>query len=1213
MRMPVRRLTVIAGSLAGLLLAATPAISQHASPAARATYPVQLTGPVALPPQAHPGRPPREHPLHRPPGRPSSVSVADPVLQTSTPTPAAAIALGQWEGLGGGYPGFSVTAVPPDPNMAVGPNHIVQWVNNAFVVFDKHGAQVQAPVADSTFWGVLSTCYQGGGFSDPIVKYDRAADRWVVGEVAIPLLPGLFGQYAQCFAVSKTSDPTFVSDANGNNTSYNIWAYGFGANVNDYDKIAVWSDGYYVTWNIFQNGATFIGAEACAWNRNDMVNGVAAPAFVCFQLSNAYASLLASDLEGATAPPAGSPNDLMDIDPGSGALNLWKLHADFTTPSNSTFTGPTSISGVAPFTAPCPATQDCIPQPGTTQSLDALGDRLMYRVAYRNLGDHESIVASHTVLTTGGNTAVRWYEVRSPNGTPTLYQQGTFAPDTDNRWMGSIAMDQAGNIGVGYSAASNVTYPSIRYTGWEVGNPLGVLQAETSLVAGDGSQTGYNRWGDYSAMMTDPSDDCTFWYTQEYQATTQSADWNTRIGSFKFPSCGQTLTLTTTTLGSSLNPSTYGQSVTFTATVAPASGTATPTGSVTFQDGGAFLGTGALDPSGQATYLTFALATGSHSITALYAGNSFFGGSTSRALTQSVNTAATTTILTSSQNPSTLGQPVTFTATVSPPSGTGVPAGSVTFKDGGTTLGTHLLNSGQATFTTSALAAGSHSMTAVYPGNGNFTGSISPVLTQAVNLIATSTSVGTSLNPSNYGQSVTFTATVTQSSGTVTPTGIVAFKDSATTLGNVTLSNGQATLSTAKLSSGTHSITAVYLGSNTFAGSTSPVLTQMVNQIATSTSLGSSLNPSAYGQAVTFTAVVTQSSGTIVPTGTVILKDGSASFATITLNNGQAAFTTTKLYGGAHPITAVYAGNTNFSGSISPVLTQTVSAIATSTSVTSSPNPSTYGQAVTFTTTVTPSAGTIAPAGTVIFKDGSTNLGGRALSNGQAAFTIATLSGGVHAITVVYVGNTNFTASTSPTLAQTVNQIDTSASVTSSLNPSTFGQSVTLTAAVTPNSGTTAPAGSVTFKDGNTALATRTLSNGQAMYTTATLSAGGHSITVVYLGNANFTGSASPVLTQTVNPLNTGTTLVSSLNPSTLGQSVTFTATVTPSSGTATPNGSVTFMDGATTLGTKTLSSGKAAFATTSLTVGAHSITAVYGGGTNFNGSTPPPLTQTVN
>src|SRR5262249_30489080 len=163
---------------------------------------------------------------------------------------------------------------------------------------------------------------------------------------------------------------------------------------------------------------------------------------------------------------------------------------------------------------------------------DAIGDRLMYRLAYRNFGDHASIVANHTVSGPGGNTAVRWYEVRDPNGSPAVFQQGTFAPDADNRWMGSIAMDKARNIRVGYSVGSGVTYPSIRVTGWEVGNTPGELQAETFAVIGSGSQTGYDRWGDYSAMRIDPSDDCTFWYTQEYQAVTDTANWSTRIISF---------------------------------------------------------------------------------------------------------------------------------------------------------------------------------------------------------------------------------------------------------------------------------------------------------------------------------------------------------------------------------------------------------------------------------------------------------------------------------------------------------------------------------------------------------------------------------------------------------------------------------------------------------------------------------------------------------
>lgn len=794
--MLAKRLTVVvAGSLAGILLAGIPAASQEASSVAQGTYPVQLSGPPPVPnspPPAHTPGPPREIPLYRPPHRPSSGNVADPVLQTSTPTPTAAQALGQWEGLGEGYPGFTVTAVPPDPNIAVGPNHIVQWVNNDFVVFDKHGGQVQAPVSDSTFWGALSTCYQGGGFSDPIIQYDRAADRWLVGEVAIPLFPGLLGQYAQCFAVSKTSDPTYVSDSNGNNTSYYIWAYGFGTNVNDYDKIAVWPDGYYVTWNIFQNGSKFIGPEACAWNRNDMLQGVSKPAFVCFQLSSAYASLLPSDLDGATAPPAGSPNFLMDIDPSSGALNLWKFHVDFTNTNNSTFTGPTSIPGVAAFTAPCLTTQDCIPQPGTTTKLDALGDRLMHRLAYHNFGGHESIVANHTVLAAGGNMGVRWYEVRSPNGTPAIYQQGTFAPDTDNRWMGSIAMDQSGNIGVGYSVASSATYPSIRYTGWEVGNALGTLQAETSLVAGGGSQTGYNRWGDYSAMRIDPSDDCTFWYTQEYQATTQSADWNTRIGSFKFSSCGQSLASTTTTLTSSLNSSTYGQNVTLTATVSPSSGTGTPTGSVTFKDGSTTLGSSPLSTSGTATFSTSSLAAGQHSLTAAYSGDATFSSSTSSVLTQTVSQASTTTALASSSSTSAYGQSVKFTATVSPATATG----TVQFFDGSTSLGTATQSGGTASLSTSTLSVGTHSITATYSGNSNFTGSTSSAITQTVNPAPSDFSISASPTSESVkrGRTASYTVTVTPSGGftgsvaltaTVTPAGpIPSFSPSTITGGS---------------------------------------------------------------------------------------------------------------------------------------------------------------------------------------------------------------------------------------------------------------------------------------------------------------------------------------------------------------------------------------------------------------------------------------------
>lgn len=798
---------VVAVSLAALLLPRNIEASERPSLISQGPY----VSPAVhdMPGQAGRSQTAEEIPRRHPQGRQVSGDVVDPVVQTSTTTAGTAQTLGQWEGLGEGYAGYTVTAIPPDPNMAVGPNHIVQWVNNAFVVFDKLGRPVNAPVSDDTFWG-NSTCNQLGGFSDPVVQYDRASDRWLVGEVAIPLFPGLIGQFAQCFAVSTTSDPT---------GSYYMWAYGFGTSINDYPKIGVWPDGYYVTWNIFQNGSTFTGAETCAWDRVAMTNGVAAPAFVCFQLTSAFASLLPSDLDGTIAPPSGSPNFLMNIDPASGALNLWKFHVDFATPRNSTFTGPIAVPGVAPFTAPCPDIQDCIPQPATTARLDALGDRLMYRLAYRNFGDHESIVATHTVVANAGATGVRWYEIRNPSGAPAIYQQGTFAPDTDNRWMASIAMDQTGNIGVGYSVSSAGTFPSIRYTGWEAGNPLGTLQQETFLVVGGGSQTGYNRWGDYSAMRIDPSDDCTFWYTQEYQAITQVGNWNTRIGSFRFPSCGHSQTATTTTLASSSPTSTVGQSVTFTATVAPSAAT----GSVQFFDGANVLGTSVLS-GGSASFATTTLAAGTHSITAAYSGDSSYASSTSSALTQTVvgGVVGTTTALTSSLNPSAYGDQVTFTATVSPSSGA---TGSVTFMDGGTVLGSSALNaSGVATFSTSSLLIGSHSITAQYGGDSSHGSSTSPALSQIVNKASTTTTVTSDSNPSKSGRSVTFTATVSSA----VATGSVQFFDGSTALGTVTLTSGHASLSFATLAVGKHSITATYSGDGNFAGSTSAVLTQTV-------------------------------------------------------------------------------------------------------------------------------------------------------------------------------------------------------------------------------------------------------------------------------------------------------------------------------------------------------------------------------------------------
>jgi len=266
----------------------------------------------------------------------------------------------------------------------------------------------------------------------------------------------------------------------------------------------------------------------------------AAATQVCFQLSTSFGGLLPSDLDGSTAPPAGSPNFFLNF--GTNSLNLWKFHVNFVTPASSTFTGPTNIP-VAAFTVPCSGGGACIPQPGTNQTLDSLGDRLMYRLAYRNRGGVESLVVNHSVAV-GTNkknriTSVRWYELRSPNGTPTVFQQGTLSTvDGIHRWMGSIAMDKVGDMALGYSASSSSILPSIRYTGRIPTDPLGQMQTENIIQNGGGSQTGgLNRWGDYSSIGIDPVDDCTFWYTTEYLKSSGSFNWSTRIASFKFPGC----------------------------------------------------------------------------------------------------------------------------------------------------------------------------------------------------------------------------------------------------------------------------------------------------------------------------------------------------------------------------------------------------------------------------------------------------------------------------------------------------------------------------------------------------------------------------------------------------------------------------------------------------------------------------------------------------
>ena len=461
-----------------------------------------------------------EKPLFRLPGGNSPTAAPDPVLQTTAGPLVATTAGLSFAGVGSGDYGFVPNAAPPDTNGAIGATQYVQWVNESFAVFDKtSGALVYGPVAGNTLWSGFGGGCQTNNDGDPIVQYDKLANRWVLTQFSVSTTP-----YLQCVAVSTSADAT---------GSYNRYAFSYGTiQFPDYPKLGVWPDAYYISFNIFNGGTTFAGSKACAYDRGAMLAGAAATQ-ICFQLSSSFGGVLPSDLDGTTAPPAGSPNFFMNF--GTNSLNLWKFHVDFATPASSTFTGPTNIP-VAAFTPACNG-GTCIPQPNTRQRLDSLADRLMYRLAYRNFGDHEALVVNHSV-TTASSVGVRWYELRGPNGTPTVFQQSTYAPDATYRWMGSVAMDRQGNMALGYSASSGTVRPSIRYTGRLAADAPNSMQAENTIKDGAGSQLrNLSRWGDYSAMTVDPVDDCTFWYTNEYLKSSGTFNWSTQIASFKFPGC----------------------------------------------------------------------------------------------------------------------------------------------------------------------------------------------------------------------------------------------------------------------------------------------------------------------------------------------------------------------------------------------------------------------------------------------------------------------------------------------------------------------------------------------------------------------------------------------------------------------------------------------------------------------------------------------------
>jgi hypothetical protein len=482
----------------------------------------EITDPIAhdisLPLRSMPLVAPKKNalilPLRRRPGAPIVGSNFDEALQT---IPMARV--GTTNGLSFNGITDRDSVAPPDTNASVGATQAVETVNTSYQVFKKSNGTSQLGPSEisSVFAGLSGPCgLASNSFSDPIVLYDKAAGRWLITILASS---NGFATGVECIAVSTTNDAT---------GAYARYSFSFGNNLPDYPKFGVWPDAYYASFNIFGNGA----AKACAYDRTAMLAGTTAKS-VCFQRQLPDFSLLPSDLDGSTAPPTGTPNFFLELGTST-TLKLFKFHVNFA--GGSTFTGPTTLTVVS-YSQACGG-GTCIPQGGTGQKLDSLGDRLMFRVAYRKISTQESLLASHSVNASGVASAVRWYEIRNPSTTPSIFQQGTFTVTGKAAWMPSIGMDQMGNIALGFSQSSSSTHPGIAYTGRVPTDPVGTMESPFTVITGGGSQNGgLSRWGDYSSMSIDPQDDCTFWYAQEYIPSNGSFNWNTHLNSFHFANC----------------------------------------------------------------------------------------------------------------------------------------------------------------------------------------------------------------------------------------------------------------------------------------------------------------------------------------------------------------------------------------------------------------------------------------------------------------------------------------------------------------------------------------------------------------------------------------------------------------------------------------------------------------------------------------------------
>lgn len=513
----------------------------------------------------------------------AALGAQDVEQRTAGVRPPATIAV-SFDGLGAGFEGPQGSAPlrnPSDNSLAVGRNHVVQIVNSRMAVFTKTGKALYGPVpTNNVFRGFGGACEERNN-GDAVVRYDQLADRWLIvmpifaraversdrppawtsdGRAHLsppgrPNQPGpavvLFqppnaesvptrpvqgdGPYSMCYAISTSPDPLGA-----------YYRYEFLRPLfPDYPRPAIWRDGYYIPTSTSDDPISDIittQKHACVVDRDAMLAGRRARE-QCVVLDN-VGFLNNADVDGKSLPPVGAPNVMMATGGtqlkkllDARTIDVWQFHVDWKNPARTKIAGPARID-VAPYHYLCGGQlTNCVPQPGIAQRLDAQGDKIMARLAYRRIGDRESIVAAHSVDTSGGAGGVRWYEFRIDRArTVTLYQQGTYAPDDGYRWMPSPAIDHRGNIGIGYSLGGRSDFAGQRFAARLAGDPLGQLTLkERVLVEGAAAQNAI-RWQDYTQTALDPSDDCTIWYVGDYLKQ-DSPTYSTSIGAFRLPGC----------------------------------------------------------------------------------------------------------------------------------------------------------------------------------------------------------------------------------------------------------------------------------------------------------------------------------------------------------------------------------------------------------------------------------------------------------------------------------------------------------------------------------------------------------------------------------------------------------------------------------------------------------------------------------------------------